>query len=161
MVGTYIQRPVFFIFLSSIQVYKKKKKNHSLHHLARLYSGINFFILCCRVLYYQMPLSAIPPQAVRHLVHTFIGGTSPVFVNPDRLPLTTSTSYKGYLIYRCAVLRSVRCVVLCCVLCCVLWRDGAWDGVVVLASFLFHQQLMRGGGGELWFEKRQALVSGY
>lgn len=115
-------------------------ENHSLHHTVLLF-WYQLFILCFRVLYYKCHY-LLSPQAMRHLVPTFIGGTSPVFVNPDRLPLTRSTSYRGSL-YRCVVLRSVYCVV--CV-CCVLWRDGAWDGVVVLASVLFHQQLMRGEG---------------
>lgn len=78
-------------------------------------------------------------------------------MNPDRLPLTTSASYRG-LLYIDVLYCGVYCVVLCC-MCCVLWRDGAWDGVVVLASFLFHQQLMRGGGEKIMV--REAASSGF
>lgn len=127
------------------------------------------FILCFRVLYYQMPLSANPPKPCATWYLLSSGGTSSS-LHEFR---STASVYIGFvqgpLIYRCAVLRSVlRCVVLyvLCVVCCVLcvvarWGDGAWDGVVVRASFLFNQQLTRGGGEKLWFEKRQALVSGY
>lgn len=152
LTSRHIQRPVFIIFLSQIYITKSLFTSYSalLFWYQLFYSLLQGALLSNAIICY-------PPQAVRHLVLTFIGGTSPVFMNPDRLPLTTSTSYRGFLYID--VLYCVVCGVLCCVaLCCVLWRDGAWDGVVVLASFLFDQQLMRGEGGIM---VREAASTGF
>lgn len=122
-----------------------------------LFFWYQLFILCFRVLYYQMPLSANPPKPCATWCLLSSGGTFSSLHESRSTASVYIGFVQGLLIYRCAVLRSV----LRCVWCCVSWRDGAWDGVVVLALFLFNQQLMRGGGGKLWFEKRQALVSVY
>lgn len=119
----YIQRSVIIIFLSEIYITKSLFTSYSA--LLFWYQLFLFFAAGCSTIkchYLLSPPSRAPLGAYFHR-----GGLSGL-----RESRSTASDYidfvQGLLIYRCAVLRSVRCVVLCCVLCCVLWRDGAWDG---------------------------------